>query len=270
MEADRPPRIRSPAVAGTFYPAQPGELHEAVGRYLARAAASTRSDASHPKALIVPHAGYIHSGPVAASAYARLAQAGDTVKRVVLIGPAHYLAIRGVAAIGADAFATPLGEVPVDRGAIAGLGDLPQVAVRDDAHRREHCLEVQLPFLQMVLAQFAIVPLLVGAAGDDEVRQVIDRLWGGPETLILISSDLSHYHDYATARGLDAATAAAIEALAPERIGDQQACGRIPIAGLLLSARARGLRAVTADLRNSGDTVGPHGEVVGYGAFLLA
>ncbi len=265
-------RVRPSAVAGSFYPADAQELAAAVRGYLAAAAAAApvTAPAPAPKALIVPHAGYVYSGPVAASAYARLAPARESIERVVLIGPAHYLPIRGLAASGADAFATPLGAVPVDRAAIDSLGDLPQVAVRDDAHRREHCLEVQLPFLQTILKRFTIVPLVVGGASPDAVRAVIDRLWGGPETLILISSDLSHYHDHATARQLDAATAAAIEALALERIGDEQACGRIPIGGLLLSARARGLRAVTADLRSSGDTAGPHSEVVGYGAFLLS
>lgn len=261
--------VRPSAVAGSFYPADAQELAAVVQRHLATATTAAPAIAPPPKALIVPHAGYVYSGAVAASAYVRLAPARDSIGRVVLIGPAHYLPIRGLAASGADAFATPLGDVPVDRAAIDSLGDLPQVAIRDDAHRREHCLEVQLPFLQTILKQFAIVPLVVGAAGPDEVHQVIDRLWGGPETLILISSDLSHYHDDATARRLDAATAAAIEALAPERIGDERACGRIPIGGLLLSARARGLHAVAADLRNSGDTAGPHGKVVGYGAFLL-
>ena len=181
MEADRPPRIRSPAVAGTFYPAQPGELHEAVGRYLARAAASTRSDASHPKALIVPHAGYIHSGPVAASAYARLAQAGDTVKRVVLIGPAHYLAIRGVAAIGADAFATPLGEVPVDRGAMAldltagrrGLAALGDVVTRWISHLLAIDVAVE------PLTELRNVPLTWYVGLDPDATRIGDALWYG-------------------------------------------------------------------------------------------
>jgi AmmeMemoRadiSam system protein B len=218
-------------------------LSDAVGRYLA---------------------------PAAASAYVRLAPSCDSIARVVLIGPAHHVRVRGLAASGASAFATPLGEVPVDRGAVDGLGDLPQIATDDDAHRHEHSLEVHLPFLQTVLQRFAIVPLLAGDATYADVRQVIERLWGGPETLIVISSDLSHYHDCATAQRLDTATAAAIEALAPEAIGEEQACGRIPIGGLLLTARAKGLRAATADLRNSGDTAGPRDEVVGYGSFLFA
>jgi AmmeMemoRadiSam system protein B len=192
-----------------------------------------------------------------------------TVRRVVLVGPAHYLPIRGVAASGASAFRTPLGEVPVDRAAIDGLRDLPQVTVRDDAHEPEHSLEVQLPFLQTVLADVAIVPLVVGAATYDEVRAVLERLWGGSETLILISSDLSHYHDYAQARRLDADTAAAILALDGDAIGEERACGRIPIGGLLKLARAKGLTPTSVDLRNSGDTAGPRSHVVGYGSFLF-
>lgn len=258
-------RVRPPAVAGSFYPANASQLAAAVRAYLADAAPSP--DATPPKALIVPHAGYIYSGPVAATAYARLAPYAERIARVLLIGPAHTRPIRGLAASGADAFATPLGEVAVDRDVIRTL---PQVAVRDDVHRDEHCLEVQLPFLQTVLGRFAIVPLLAGDAGSGEVRAVIDRLWGWPETLVVISSDLSHYHDDDTARRLDAATAAAILALDADAIGEEQACGRIPIGGLLLAARARGLHAAQLDLRNSGDTAGPRGEVVGYGAFAFA
>jgi hypothetical protein len=219
--------------------------------------------------MIVPHAGYIYSGPVAATAYARLATIGDAVRRVVLIGPAHYVPIRGLAAGGVAAFATPLGEVPVDRAAIERLRDLPQVSIRDDAHEPEHSLEVQLPFLQTVLEDFAIVPLVVGAATYDEVRAVLERLWGGPETLILISSDLSHYHDYARARRLDADTAAAILALDADAIGEERACGRIAIGGLLKLAQAKGLTPTSVDLRNSGDTAGPRSHVVGYGSFLF-
>lgn len=259
------PYVRSPAVAGTFYPANASQLAAAVRGYLADAA--TPPQGPPPKALIVPHAGYVYSGPVAATAYARLMPRGGQVTRVLLIGPAHTMPLRGLAASGADAFVTPLGEVPVDRDAIRAL---PQVAVRDDVHRDEHCLEVQLPFLQTVLSRFAIVPLLAGAAGFGEVRAVIDRLWGGPETLVVISSDLSHYYGYEQARRLDAAAAAAILALDGDAIGEEQACGRIPIGGLLLAARARGLHPVELDLRNSGDTAGPRGEVVGYGAFAFA
>jgi AmmeMemoRadiSam system protein B len=259
-------QVRPPAVAGTFYPGDAAALAAAVRGYLAEA---PKTSGPPPKAAIVPHAGYIYSGPVAASAYARLAALRGTVRRVVLIGPAHYLPIRGLAASGASAFRTPLGEVPVDRAAIDGLRDLPQVVVRDDAHEPEHSLEVQLPFLQTVLEDFAIVPLVVGAATYDEVRAVLERLWGGPETLILISSDLSHYHDYARARRLDADTAAAILALDADAIGEERACGRIAIGGLLKLAQAKGLTPTSVDLRNSGDTAGPRSHVVGYGSFLF-
>jgi MEMO1 family protein len=261
--------VRQSAVAGTFYPRDAAELAAEARRYLELARPASGTDAIAPKALIVPHAGYVYSAAVAATAYARLADMRDIVSRVVLLGPAHYLPIQGLAASGAGSFATPLGEVPVDRPAIDSLHDLPQVTVRDDAHRPEHCLEVQLPFLQLILNDFAIVPLLVGAATYGEVRAVIDRLWDGRETLIVISSDLSHYYPYESARRLDAETAAAIVALEADAIRDEQACGRIPIGGLLLAARTRGLRAVLADLRNSGDTAGPRSQVVGYGSFLF-
>jgi len=260
--------VRRPAVAGSFYPASKAKLAEAVQGYLAEASLAPETDPP-PKALIVPHAGYVYSGAVAATAYAHLAGLRSIIKRVVLIGPAHYVPLRGLAASGARAFATPLGDVPADRAAVESLRDLPQVTQRDDAHEPEHSLEVQLPFLQAVLRDFAIVPLVVGDATYDAVREVIDRLWDGPETLILISSDLSHYYSYDRARRLDAETAAAVVALDADAIGEEGACGRVPIGGLLLAARARGLHAVAADLRNSGDTAGPRTEVVGYGSFLF-
>src|SRR5262245_13780617 len=261
--------VRPPAVAGTFYPDDPDQLAAVVDGYLARAMIEPRPAGPPPKAVIAPHAGYIYSGPVAATTYAHLATARNQITQVVLIGPAHYVPVRGLAASNAAAFATPLGEVPVDGTAMERLRTLPQVLVFDGAHRREHCLEVQLPFLQRLLPRFAIVPLLAGDATYEEMREVIEFLWGGTETLILISSDLSHYHDYATARRLDAATAKAIEALRPEDIGEERACGRIPIGGLLKVARAKALDVVTADLRNSADTSGVGGEVVGYGSFLF-
>ncbi len=261
--------VRQPAVAGSFYPRNAPELAADVRRCLEQATPAPGTDGATPKAIIVPHAGYVYSASVAATAYVRLVALREIVRRVVLIGPAHYVPVHGLAASGARAFATPLGEVPVDRTANENLRDLRQVAVRDDAHESEHSLEVQLPFLQAALCDFAIVPLVVGSATYDEVRAVIDRLWDGAETLVVISSDLSHYYPYETARRLDAKTAAAIVALDADAIGEEQACGRIPIGGLLLAARARGLHAVAADLRNSGDTAGPRGEVVGYGSFLF-
>ena len=261
-----PATRRPPAVAGLFYPADPAALERAVAGYLA----GTAPEAPTPKALIVPHAGFVYSAPVAAGAYAALAKARGSVTRVVLIGPAHRVAFRGLALPDTDAFETPLGMVPIDRDAAATLTRLPQVRLSEKAHRDEHALEVQLPFLQRVLGDFTLVPLLVGDATPAEVAEVIDALWGGPETVIVISSDLSHYLDYASARRLDARTARAIESLRPDDIGPDQACGRLPIQGLLWVAKARGLGVTTVDLRNSGDTVGPRDRVVGYGAWLLA
>jgi hypothetical protein len=222
-----------------------------------------------PKAIIAPHAGYIYSGPVAASAYAHLTAAQGTIQRVALLGPAHYVAMRGVAASSAEAFATPLGIVPVDQHALAQVLALPHVKIADEAHRREHSLEVQLPFLREMLGDFVLVPLVVGASTPEEVGEVLEALWDGPETLLVISSDLSHYYDYDTARRLDQATSQAIEQLRPDEIDAEQACGRLPITGLLWVARRHGLRARTVDLRNSGDTAGPRDQVVGYGAYVF-
>ena len=261
-----PKRIRPPAVAGRFYPGDPVELRNLINALLAQAPPATRPA---PKALNAPHAGYLYSGPIAASAYAQLLPARDLIKRVVLFGPSHYVALTGVAATSAEGFATPLGVVPVDAEALRRILSLPQVTILDEAHANEHSLEVQLPFLQTVLSGFALVPLAVGDATAEEIGQILDALWDGPETRFVISSDLSHYHDYQTARRLDRATAKAIEALKPGGIGEDQACGRISIRGLLQAARRRGLRARTVDLRNSGDTAGPRDKVVGYGAFAL-
>lgn len=252
-------------VAGTFYPVQPAKLAAAVQGYLEAAA----TGAAAPKAIIAPHAGYIYSGPIAASAYARVAAARDVITRVVLLGPAHRLPFWGLALPSADSLATPLGEVPIDVEAVARISDLRQVHVLEAAHAAEHSLEVHLPFLQTVLSRFALVPLAVGEATPEEVGEVLDCLWGGPETLIVVSSDLSHYHDYETARRLDQATSRAIEQLRFEDIAYEQACGRIPINGLLHVARRLGLRASTIDLRSSGDTSGPRDRVVGYGAYVF-
>ncbi len=257
--------VRAPAVAGMFYPDDPAELDRAVRGFLAGV---PKHDPA-PKAMILPHAGYVYSGPVAASGYARLADVRHTVTRVVLLGPAHRVPVSGLAVSTAQGFATPLGTVPVDRAAVERILALPQVTAFDAAHRLEHSLEVHLPFLQEALASFSVVPLVVGDATPDEVAEVIEALWGGPETLIVVSSDLSHYCDDNTARDLDAATSAAIEALKPDDIADHQACGHIPIKGLLRAAAGHGLTARTIDLRNSGDTAGPRGEVVGYGAYVF-
>jgi len=261
-------QLRRAAVAGLFYPGDPEQLASQVRGYMA-AAASTPIDRPAPKALIAPHAGYVYSGPVAAHAYATLGDRAADIRRVVLLGPAHRLPFRGLAYCDADRFETPLGEVPVDRAALADIADLPQVQRLDAAFDGEHCLEVQLPFLQTVLTDFRIVPLLVGDAADADVAEVLERLWGGDETLILISSDLSHYLDYASARAIDERTSAAICALRPDAITTHQACGRHPIAGLLREAVAHGLKPALLDLRNSGDTAGPRDRVVGYGAYAF-
>lgn len=267
-------RVRLPAVAGTFYPRGARELARVVGKYLD--AARAREPASEagppdraPKAVIVPHAGYVYSGPIAAAAYVRLEAARETIRRVVLIGPAHRVALRGLAVPEAELFSTPFGNVPVDTAAVARLLELPQLSASDPAHEFEHSLEVHLPFLQAVLDEFSIVPLVVGEAPAEEVAEVLDIVWGGPETLVLISSDLSHYYDYDTACRLDAGATRAIERLDPAGLMEESACGRIAVGGLLLAAGRHGLGCTTLDVRNSGDTAGSHEEVVGYGSYLF-
>lgn len=259
--------IRPAAVAGMFYPASASELTREVDDMLAHSA-STAPTARFPKVLIVPHAGYIYSGPVAAEAYAKLRAARGTVRRVVLLGPCHRVPVRGLALPEATVFATPLGEIAIDEAAVKALADLPQVVKSSAVHAEEHSLEVQLPFLQRVLGEFTLVPLAVGDATPAEVAEVIETLWGGPETLIVISSDLSHYHAYERARALDRATAQAILDYSTD-IGHEQACGATPIAGVLLAAKRRGLKVELLDLRNSGDTAGGKRQVVGYASFAL-
>lgn len=259
-------KIRQPAVAGMFYPDDPAELRKVVNSYL-RAAKS--SVPSLPKALIAPHAGYVYSGPIAGSAYVHLLEGKQTIRHVVLIGPSHRFSFQGIAVSRMDAFASPLGPVPLNRAAIDQVTALPQVCVSEEAHAEEHSLEVQLPFLQMVLGEFQLTPLAVGNASDQDVAGVIDALWNGKETAVVISSDLTHYLDYATAQKIDLKTSAAIEALRPEDIATDDACGAIPIRGFLRVARKRGLQAKVVDLRNSGDTAGSRDRVVGYGAYLF-
>ena len=258
-------KIREAAVAGSFYPADPEQLQSMLRGYLAQSG----NDGAPPKAMIVPHAGYIYSGPVAASGYARLQQAADYIDQVILLGPAHRVAFNGLAASSAEGFKTPLGTIPLDLTAISDILTLPQVHVNDEAHRLEHSLEVQLPFLQLILNQFTLVPLVVGDASPIEVCEIIGHFWDRPGTVIIISSDLSHFHDYETAVQIDNKTARAIEGLALEKIDHDQACGRNPLNGLLLYARQHGLSAHTLDLRNSGDTAGPRDQVVGYGTWVI-
>ena len=220
-----------------------------------------------PKALIAPHAGYVYSGPVAATAFATLKAGAPAIARVILIGPAHYLPVRGIAVPTADAFETPLGRVPVDRAALEAIADLPFVTEADVPHAPEHALEVELPFLQTMLGSFTLVPLLVGDAAPQEVAEGLRRLWGGRDTLIVVSSDLSHYHDYDTARRLDAATAETIERGAFDDLRPGDACGYLAIAGLLAAAQPHRLSAHRLALQNSGDTAGDRSRVVGYGAW---
>jgi AmmeMemoRadiSam system protein B/AmmeMemoRadiSam system protein A len=260
--------LRPTAVAGMFYPADAGELSRQIAGFLAQAARPETS-APVPKAVIAPHAGYVYSGPVAAQAYALLAPARGRITRVVLMGPSHRVAFRGIAASSADAWATPLGNVPIDRDTVARLMTLPMVGTLDKAHEAEHSLEVHLPFLQAVLGEFQLVPLVAGETPRDVVAAVLEEAWGGPETLIVISTDLSHYLDYESCRTTDAATVAAIENLDPAAIGSAQACGRVPVGGMLLAASHKGLTIKTLDVRNSGDTAGPKDRVVGYGAWAL-
>ncbi|HEX7971978.1 MAG TPA: AmmeMemoRadiSam system protein B [Thiobacillus sp.] len=260
------PRIRPAAVAGLFYPDAPGELKHTLADLLAEAAPAMAS--RPPKALIVPHAGYIYSGAVAASAYARLGALRGRIRRVVLLGPTHRVYVRGLALPEAERFATPLGEVPLDQEGMQRLAGLPQVIRSAAAHQMEHALEVQLPFLQQVLGDFQLLPLAVGEATAAEVAEVLEQLWGGDETLIVISSDLSHFLPDAAARVADGKTVDAILALDPH-LDHEQACGATPVNGLLLAARRHGLQPVALDVRNSSDTAGDPGRVVGYAAFAF-
>jgi AmmeMemoRadiSam system protein B len=256
--------IRPAAVSGLFYPDNPGILARDVRDMLATAHSSGLS----PKALIVPHAGYVYSGAIAASAYAALKNVAPHIRRVVLLGPTHRVAVRGLALPGTDAFATPLGTVQVDSAAAKIIAHLPQVVTGPQVHAQEHSLEVQLPFLQTVLTDFKLLPLAVGMATAEEIAEVLELLWGGDETLIVISSDLSHYLPYDTAKRVDGSTAQSILDL-KQGILHEQACGATPINGLLLCARRHHLTPHLLDLRNSGDTAGPRDGVVGYAAFAF-
>ncbi|MBI1178985.1 MAG: AmmeMemoRadiSam system protein B [Alphaproteobacteria bacterium] len=257
--------VKQPGVAGLFYPAEAESCAGQVEACL-KAALPNRTAA---KVIVAPHAGYIYSGAVAATAYAPLRARRDEIKRVILLGPNHRVGFRGVALSTAERWATPLGGIPVDLDAVARLRGLPDVIVADAAFAEEHSLEVHLPFLQSVLGEFSLVPMLVGDAAPETVAQVLAECWGGPETLIVVSSDLSHFHDYDTASKLDGAAAQAIELLRPDLLRDEQACGNRPLRGLMLEARRRDLRATALDVRNSGDTQGNRDRVVGYGSFAF-
>jgi AmmeMemoRadiSam system protein B len=266
-------QIRQPVVAGAFYESHKQTLASDVNAFLESARLEAASSGSSetvtsPKAIIVPHAGYIYSGAVAASAYTSLVAAHDTIKRVVLLGPVHRVPVRGLALPGVDAFATPLGNINIDQKAIATIENMPQVVTSSEAHAYEHSLEVQLPFLQSVLDEFQLVPLAVGDATAAEVAEVLDALWGGPETLIVISSDLSHFLPYQTAQAVDAETVQNILHLRGA-LSHEQACGGTPVNGLILAARQHHLQPHLLDLRNSGDTAGDKNRVVGYASFAF-
>jgi len=255
--------VRQPAVAGSFYPGRAPELESAVDSLLREAARELPASQPAPKALIVPHAGYVYSGPTAARGYALLAAARHNVERVVLLGPAHYVAFTGLALPEADAFASPLGEVRLDPRGPELLSHLHQVIGYGEAHAPEHSLEVQLPFIQRVLGDVALLPLLVGDASPHEVAEVLEACWGGPETLVLISSDLSHYLPYDLARERDAEAVQHILDF-DWPLPDRSACGARAVNGLLALAPGHGLESRLVDCRNSGDTAGDHARVVGY------
>jgi len=257
--------IREPAFAGLFYPANAGELRTTIQGFLDGV---QFQPGAAPKALIVPHAGYVYSGSVAATAYARLHPYRDNYTRVILLGPCHQVSLRNLALSGVDVFRTPLGDVPLDKQAIASL-NMPEVRIFEAAHQFEHSLEVQLPLLQIVLGSFSLVPLVVGDAAPETVAEVIYSLWGGAETLIVVSSDLSHYLVYDEARARDRFTCEAIEHLDAHCIDHENACGATPVGGLLIEAKSRAMEVTTLDLRNSGDTAGGKDQVVGYGAWMF-
>jgi MEMO1 family protein len=260
-------RIRRPAVAGMFYPGDEATLRRSVRDSLA---AAKPDPAVSPKAVIAPHAGYVYSGGIAGAAFAYFLSQRKEIRRIILVGPSHRIPFNGLAISGVEAFQTPLGLVPLDSSAQETIRRLPQVRVSDQAHSTEHSLEVELPFLQETLDDFTLVPLVVGEATAEEVSEVLNLLWGGAETRFVVSSDLSHYHDYESANRSDRAAAQAIENLEPQELELDQACGCQPVRGLLLAARQHRLKARTVDLRNSGDTAGSKDRVVGYGAFIFS
>ena len=259
---------RPPAVAGSFYPSGPRRLRSELHSYLDETLPAAGHGAAPPKALVAPHAGYMYSGPVAASAYASLGEMRSRIRRVVLLGPTHRVYVRGLALPVAERFATPLGEVQLDQEGMMRIADMPQVVKSAAAHQMEHSLEVQLPFLQQTLDDFQLLPLAVGEATADEVAEVLEMVWGGDETLIVISSDLSHFLPDALARQVDGETVKDIQALNPH-LNHEQACGATPVNGLLLAARKHGLRPVVLDVRNSSQTAGDPERVVGYAAFAF-
>jgi len=259
-------QVRQPAVAGMFYPADKITLEKDIQQYLDEA---NYGRDIIPKAIVVPHAGYVYSGPIAASAYKQIIPIKDKINRVVLLGPSHRVAFSGLAVPESDIFNTPLGDIPIDKNGIHLLDELPQVITSDRAHQEEHSLEVQLPFLQEILGDFSLIPIVVGEAERHEVAEVINRLWGDEHTLIVISTDLSHYHEYTEAKRIDRLTSDAIINIKPDLISYDDACGRNGLKGMLTVAKEKKLTVDILDLRNSGDTAGDKSRVVGYGAYVF-
>ena len=258
--------IRPAAVAGQFYPADERVLRMQLSELLASAV--PLEQVAPPKAIIVPHAGYIYSGPVSAAAYGALLPLRSQIRRVVMLGPTHRMAVNGFALPAAQSFETPLGRVAIDREGWSELQQRPDLTVDDRPHAYEHGLEVQLPFLQTVLERFTLLPVLVGDASTDAVAALIESVWGGPETLIVISSDLSHFHSYQQAQRQDRETVDRILAMR-SGLGHEQACGATPVNGLLRTAARHGLVPHLLDIRNSGDTAGDRNRVVGYASIAF-
>ena len=259
------PTIREPAVAGLFYPENTRVLQTLLSELLDNSIARDIT----PRAIIAPHAGYVYSGEVAASAYKLLQPMKDKIRRIVLLGPTHRVAVHGCAVSSADYFRTPLGDIAIDTNAVQALLNNPNVQLSDMAHQDEHSLEVHLPFLQTVLDKFSLVPIAVGDMDASAVMEVLEFFWDDPATFFVISSDLSHFHDYRTAQDIDQQTTIAIEQLQFGTITGEMACGTYPVNGLLKFAKKHNLRCKTLDLRNSGDTEGDKNRVVGYGAYAF-
>lgn len=262
---NQPVSIRPTAVAGSFYPKQASELNTMLDKYLSLETVKIAS----PKAIIAPHAGYIYSGLTAASIYSNVEQIKDKVRRVVLLGPTHRVYVKGIALPTNTHFASPLGNVTLDTQSLNKISKHSFVHYIDEAHEQEHSLEVHIPFLQKVLSDFVLSPILIGEASPGQVAIILNELWGGEETLIVISSDLSHFHDYETAAKTDNKTTQLIENFDYEHIGSKQACGCMPMRGLLKLAQEKNMSIKTIDVRNSGDTAGTKDRVVGYGAYAL-
>ena len=267
--------VRPPAVASLFYPGEAAELKQNLREMLEKASEAEDPNedlpaGQHLRALIVPHAGYVYSGTTAALAYHLLRKNRDDFHRILLLGPAHRVWLEGIAFPGTDAFETPLGRIPLAKQQIRELLRFPEVQLRDDAHQDEHCLEVQLPFLQEILNEFELIPAVVGEISPDSLSGLLENLLEDPQNLLLLSTDLSHFHSYSEAQAIDQKTAEAIESFEDEKILPEQACGAHPLRGLLRHARIQGWKIQRLGLCNSGDTAGSKDRVVGYGAWALS